>query len=43
MKKIKEFVSYENSKYLVISLPILVYFSYKLALEVWCVAYGLIY
>jgi hypothetical protein len=43
MKSIKKIMSYANTEYLVIGVPVLVYLGYKLALEIWCIAYGLIY
>ena len=46
MNKLKEIMSFTNPEYIVIAIPAL-YIGYKLvyalALEVWCIAYGLIY
>jgi hypothetical protein len=46
MNKLKEIMSFTHPEYLIIGIPLL-YFGYKvvyaLALEVWCIAYGLIY
>jgi hypothetical protein len=46
MNKLKEIMSYTNPE-LIIVLPVLIYVlwhvGYNLALEIWCVAYSMIY